>query len=346
MPSAMEAPSNRLQVDELILDYILWYCSSQILAESRLRNSPADKQQCDDASRNGDMAIRLVNSFYATFKRLHPHSPLPEPIALRLRICRFTCAFLRRVDITSPSFASSFNSPARINAWLRRRGQTSVIPNEYIHFFSSPSTPFSLTTLQRSQETMLASINENTLRGELNLREVLWEFMLLATHMSARFAEASELWMETTIQFMEQAALEAYRVYGSRGVDAMNEAFGYGVTAMTDDDESIEEIVVNEMFAGDSGAVGIDFENLKNEALREIIPPSGISLEDHFEKLARESPWKVFEDRMVNGYLHAVNKSQPPPALAQLEQGRLEGFEASEIRTVLRNAGVSEEVWR
>jgi hypothetical protein len=45
-------------------------------------------------------------------------------------------------------------------------------------------------------------------------------------------------------------------------------------------------------------------------------------------------------------YLVASSKSQARPTLAQLEQGRLEGYDSREIQAVLRNAGVSEEVWR
>lgn len=82
----MEAPSTRLHVDELILDYLLWFCTSSLLAEHRVRDqmqegkrdgdgkgdddmgrgesasASARQQQAREAVRNGDMGIRLVNS--------------------------------------------------------------------------------------------------------------------------------------------------------------------------------------------------------------------------------------------------------------------------------------------
>jgi hypothetical protein len=76
-----------------------------------------------------------------------------------------------------------------------------------------------------------------------------------------------------------------------------------------------------------------------------MIPPPGVSLESHFESLAAdEYQWNKFEDRIVN-CLVTASKSQSLPVLAQLEQGRLEGFDTQEVRAVLADAGVSAAVW-
>jgi hypothetical protein len=77
----------------------------------------------------------------------------------------------------------------------------------------------------------------------------------------------------------------------------------------------------------------------------QMVLPPGVSLESHFESLAHEYPWKQFEDRII-GCLVAASKSQARPVLAQLEQGRLEGFDTREVQAVLANAGVSAQVWQ
>jgi len=56
----MEPPSIRLHVDEIILDYLLWYCTSSLLSARQLRNE--HKSEYAEAMRNGDTGIKLVNS--------------------------------------------------------------------------------------------------------------------------------------------------------------------------------------------------------------------------------------------------------------------------------------------
>ncbi|KAF8537094.1 hypothetical protein BDD12DRAFT_848281 [Trichophaea hybrida] len=345
MPSALETPSTRLHVDELILDYLLWYCTSSLLSERLLRADGDTKHQYAEASRNSDMGMKLVNSFYQTFQRLHPHSPLPEPISLRLRICRFAAMLLRRVDVTAPDFAPNSNAcRGRALGWLKRRGLSSVLPENY-NEFARPSTPFSADLLQKNAEALLESLGHNpdSFYGSATLRDAFWAFLLITAHISAKQAEVTDAWISNAVDFMMQAALEAYRCHGCAGIDALNECFAVGPTALGD--MSDEEIMVNEIFGGDDGEVGRVFESLKAEGLEEMRPPQGVTLEAHFEALAKECPWKGFEERIFN-YIVASSKSQARPTLAQLEQGRLEGYDSREIQAVLRNAGVSEEVWR
>lgn len=68
---------------------------------------------------------------------------------------------------------------------------------------------------------------------------------------------------------MVQSVLEAYRCEGAKGIDALNECFSWGPTTSQDglDDD---EVIVNEMFGGDDGSVGVLFEEMKTEALLEV----------------------------------------------------------------------------
>jgi hypothetical protein len=61
--AAAEASSTRFSVDKLILDYLLWYCTSALLIERCLRvEGRSNNSEYAYAARNGDNAIKLVNS--------------------------------------------------------------------------------------------------------------------------------------------------------------------------------------------------------------------------------------------------------------------------------------------
>lgn len=354
MPTAVDMSANtRLHVDELILDYLCWFCIESVLSERKLRQEgKVGKREWADASKSAEMGLKLVNSFYQTFTRAHPNNTLPDSINMRLRLCRFTALFLRRLDIASPTFApNATRGAARTQAWLSRRRIPHVftgINSAAQASFDVPKTPFSEDKMHENQEEMLHQMGYYTLPapdrsmwGHAALKDALKEFMILSTWNSANFAEVSRLWMENAANFMLQAVLEAYRCHGASDLDAANECFAWGLTEMDASTEDIEEVVINEMFAGDSGEISVEFEGIRKEVLEGIIPPAGASLEAHFDKLAEENPWSKFEETTVNGYLAAVLSQQTKPVLNQLENGKLSGFNDVDIEGILAEAGVS-----
>ncbi|KAA8909791.1 hypothetical protein FN846DRAFT_941506 [Sphaerosporella brunnea] len=337
----MAAPA-LLDVDLLIFDYLLWYCTNSLLTERRLRAEDS-RGEIADVARNGDNAIKLLISFHRAFTRQHPHSLLPETLSLRLRICRFAVIFLRRIDVTSHDFVPDRNERRkRTLRWLRRRGISSVLGND---FFVSPATPFSQSLLRKNSEA-LRQRTSGSIFGGAALCDALWEFLLLTAHIAARDGEVTDAWMMNAVDFMIQAALEEYRCHGRTGADAMNECFAVGFTPLGDlADQTTQEIAVNDLFAAQDGAIGEEFEAQRNEGLLEMVVPPGASLEGHFESLAVQYPWKEFEDGIIN-CLVAAFQSQPRPVLAQLEQGRLEGFDTGDVHAVLAGAGVPVEEWQ
>lgn len=66
MPTATNIPdATRLHVDELILDYLLWFCVESLLSERKLRQEgKVGKREWDDASKSADMGLRLVNCLW------------------------------------------------------------------------------------------------------------------------------------------------------------------------------------------------------------------------------------------------------------------------------------------
>lgn len=94
----------------------------------------------------------------------------------------------------------------------------------------------------------------------------------------------------------------------------------------------------------------------RSDVVLQILPPPGVSLEAHFSRLAELNPWGKFEERVVMGYLSAVVSTQSQPVLtqviihlnphlfwtntAQLENGKLNGFNDIDIQDLLAMAGV------
>lgn len=188
------------------------------------------------------------------------------------------------------------SSSARTQIWLSRRGISNVLSepdpgraNNIEHTEFTSATPFpeshlDLNKLEMCREMGFAAIPtpQQTFWGKDALKSVLKEFMVLSAWTSANHAEVSALWMQTAANFMLQAVLEAYRCNGASGLNALNECFAWGL--VPDDpysrlneptNEDLEEIVINEMFAGDGGRVNLEFEAIKNEVLADVMifPP-------------------------------------------------------------------------
>lgn len=67
MPTAVNmSDPTRLHVDELILDYLLWFCIESLLSERKLRQEgKVGKMEWADASKSADMGLKLVNCLWS-----------------------------------------------------------------------------------------------------------------------------------------------------------------------------------------------------------------------------------------------------------------------------------------
>ncbi|KAI5817466.1 hypothetical protein BZA77DRAFT_343461 [Pyronema omphalodes] len=348
MPSAMESPSERLEVDEIILDYLLWFCTTSLLNERRLQLSspPPAKLELTEATRNSNISMNLVHSFFQTFTRLHPHHQFSFSLGLRLRTCRFIVLFLRRIDILSKNFEPDSNlRRQRTFSWLNRRGISSVLPGQESSF--SASTPFSPEVTQKNLEHLYESLGHSpdAMFGSGTLRDALWEFILLATQYSGQEDAIGTAFIELFIGFMAQAALEAYRT-GATGIEALNECFSFGLVEITGDTMATisgDELCLNETWAGDDGEVARMFEEEKMKCLKYLCVLPDIPLQDHYEHLASQVKFEDFEKHLLS-FMEQLNEDEPIPKLAQLEQGKLDGYDDEEIKEVLQYAGIK-DVW-
>ena len=190
--------------------------------------------------------------------------------------------------------------------------------------------------------------------------------MLLSAWTSATVAcsPVNSLWMSIAGSFMAHAFIEDYLCHGVTPLQALSENFAWGVVPATDggegeDEDTMEEIIINEMFGADGGGVSVGWEKLRKQILEELIPPQGgPGLEQHLStnflvKSDNDSEdegntsligtFSLFKKRLVDGMILALVRAVQKPVLAQLEQGRLEGLESGEVEALLARVGVPRE---
>ena len=162
---------------------------------------------------------------------------------------------------------------------------------------------------------------------------------------------------------MAHAFIEDYLCHGVTPLQALSENFAWGVVPVTDcgeEEDTMEEIIINEMFGADGGEVSVGWEKLRKQILEELIPPQGgPGLEQHLSTNFLVKPdndsedegnisligtFSLFEKRLVDGMILALVRAVQKPVLAQLEQGRLEGLEPGEVEALRARAGIPREI--
>ncbi|KAF8461060.1 hypothetical protein BDZ91DRAFT_737792 [Kalaharituber pfeilii] len=202
-----------------------------------------------------------------------------------------------------------------------------------------------------------------TICGSARLADCLPLFMLVSAWSSSILlgAPASTLWMQVAGSLMAHAFIEDYLCHGIAPFQAFQECFAWGVMPLggSDDEETIEEdtieeVVINEMFGAEKGNVTKEWEEVKKVLMNELIPPEGsqLSLEQHLvgkvlqteendDDTVRTGSFRSFEKDMVEGLIMAMANALEKPVLAQLEEGKLAGLEVEEVKKVLERAGAT-----
>ncbi|RPB21514.1 hypothetical protein L211DRAFT_840702 [Terfezia boudieri ATCC MYA-4762] len=329
--------------------------------------------------------------------------PLHRDVRFRLILCRFVSLLLRRIDPASSFARKSQTTVLRLrkqkNIRLRRyfrcRGVTHVFPDEdFLGKFLLAEHKVApehllLYCIQRfgadddvdeeegyNQEeqqghiTRSSTISAGSICGTASLSDAVPLFMLLSAWTSTVVlgSPVSTLWMGIAASFMAHAFAEDYLCHGVPPFQALCENFAWGVVSLNGDEkeeipDTMEDIVVNEMFGADEGDVSKSWEEVRKEVLKEIVPPNGVGLESHLvgrvlakgngkgcDKEASDSEnaqlvgsFRDLEKNLVEGLVMAMVRAVEKPVLTQLEQGRLDGVEDGDVEGLLARAGIARE---
>ena len=172
---------------------------------------------------------------------------------------------------------------------------------------------------------------------------------------------------------MVHAFAEDYLCHGVPPLQALGENFAWGVVPLDENEkeeipDTMEDIIVNEMFGADEGDVSKSWEEIRNEVLNEIVPPNQTRLENHLvERVLAKGNWensdkegssssssdnedarlvgsfRDLEKNLVEGLVMAMVRAVGKPVLTQLEQGQLDGVEDVDVEELLARAGIERE---
>ena len=216
-----------------------------------------------------------------------------------------------------------------------------------------------------------STISPHSICGTATLSDSVPLFMLLSAWTSALLNfHIQELWMSAALSLMAHAFIEDYLCHGVPPLQALEESFAWGVIPFPNNEESgkvedtMEEIMVNDMFGADGGSLSKKWEELREEVLKCLVPPPGqkqglgVSLAAHLVgTVLRGVPpaqrgdesesgaslvgsFSMLEKVLVGGVLKAMAKVAGKPILAQLEKGQLDGVDAKDVLELLDTVGV------
>ncbi|KAK1809332.1 hypothetical protein LTR12_016302 [Friedmanniomyces endolithicus] len=370
--------STLLEVDILILDYLVYQSISACFASRRPR---ANLSPAVSLAHN----LSMTDTFLALFKHRHLHFTLDAELRFRLLLLKLAALFTQRLtrNPSTPSPASLQRlrevNHARARDWL------STVTNDRLPIMPIDSImlPVSLEDLDRNRAQVLHSLDlpaedeayEDAYYGTADSVALLDLLPLFVQVSAARNAmmDPSGLtgaWMQMAAEFMLQAVLEQYLVFGARGSEVIEEAFAWGLRAadgqrMEVDGEAVDE--VNDMFTDAVYETEVEgWADVKKAYLAELLPPAdgaqAKSSKDAYslpssddgtdvtspasdfvsrlEMAAEKHPIATFETHIL-GFLDALAQSIPEPVLVQLEKGQLDGMSEEDTQDFLRNCGSS-----
>ena len=288
--------SSQSDVEELILDYLVFTATTTILKDYQNQSGKVDNTQ----SSNVRMILRMLDSQYSGPALLYSTSRLTLPLAymiiyranqpnnkcdpnlrFRLRLLKFAVLFMSRSGSreTVPSSlalqkcrqkrrrqASSFRSSSDDVTRLDLPDLTEYLP---------PSDVVTVKQERVSPKADSVSINAHNARQQpyptqIPLLDTLPAFMSLSAAQNAmQEATITDVWMHLAAGFMVQAVAEQYLTYESHDPSVLEEAFAWGFDANCDAEEGTDEWQINAMFYGEDGVVS-GWESIRDEHMHAV----------------------------------------------------------------------------
>ena len=358
-----------LEIDHMILDYSTFRTIQACFASLYPDLS-------GDSSRSLQNSLAVSDSFMSIFKARHPEYKADAELRLRVVLLKLATLFTQRLtsNPTNPSRSALESLRAanqeRARAWI---GSADRMPTA--SFDATPfddELPISHSELERNRAHVLNALDvpaedgadEGAFYGTSSCVSLLDVLPLFIQVSAARNAMSSsnltDRWMQLACEFMIQACLEQYLVFGANGSDTMDEAFAWGYEANEDDKMDIpngktwdaKEDEINEMFEDEVYAAEVEgWSSTKTSYLSELFLPKEVIESDaqeevhrvavtsHLEMVAVKHPIASFESSLLN-FLEALSNSIPEPVLVQLERGQLDGMTKQQTQDFLTECGV------
>lgn len=365
-------PEYALDVDEMILEYLLYNTTKAYLQDCRFRERPEDGSGPSSAD-TAEMLLNIFDQFMQLFKLNHPDYDFSLDAPFDIKLLQFVVLFTNRRSHTalSPSSQEQLkrlgkqNSATRMTWWERRSSKGLSLPEDSIvdcwrDFFRIPA----------GIENDVRTASQGNLRAEsdnfIPLLELLPLFLDLSADMAENLGqEVTRQWMFLAAEFMLQSAWEKC-VYldADANEEPLKVAFGWGrwdqeqklEDAFMDADASEEakavEARVNAMFSASdeiseesAGQEIPEWTKIRLEYLSAFgILPDGEEGSkqaqrwqlERLKKIREQYPVHEFDGKVVD-YLEGLWKLGPKPLLVQIEEGEIEGLTKDEFEEFMEN---------
>jgi hypothetical protein len=342
-----------LEVDHMILDYLIYQAIKTCLANPHHPSSDYD----DDMS-PVDRCMSQVDDFLALFKMRYPDYKLDAEIRFRQLLLQAVVLFTQRLtsNNNTPSQSSLFalrkQDRNRAQSWIETADGQPVL-NFPVDRFAS-DLPLPTAHLASNREHVLRT--NSTASGDiyhtdyygtsssLSLLDLLPLFMKLsAVFQNLLNISVSKIWCELALEWMLQACLEQYLIYGSSGRAVLDQAFAWGYNRVNKGNK--DEDMINEIFRDDEREGEIPgWKEMRQRTLQKLCPTGEENGElcERLQDLAVGYPMRRTEETILE-YLKGLSQSIPEPVLVQLEKGQLAGMTAEQTQEFMRECGLDKE---
>lgn len=303
-------------------------------------------------------ALFQVDEFLALFKHRYPGYRFDAEMRFRQQLLQLVALFTQRLTRNSvtPPRASlqklSKSNKGRARRWI---GSADRLPTAgYPVDPFEKQLPLSSAKLEDNRARVLSSLDmpaeddayDDNFYGTgecVSLLDLIPLFIKVsATLQDGLGINVGGKWMQFAGEWMLQACLEQYLVYGASGTDAIDEAFAWGYKQESVDERQEEHRQTSEIFLdSETGTEMTRWQKLKEEMLEELfLAADGTKdLVTGLSELQDAYPIATLEKTAL-GLLEALSQSISEPVLVQLGKGELKGMSKEETKAFLTKCGI------
>ncbi|CAL8577896.1 hypothetical protein XPA_003708 [Xanthoria parietina] len=295
-------PETQLEVDEAILDYLIYTAITSLLKLFDTTNTSPRREH------NAYLLVQMVDTFLPVFRALHTNYEASPEIQLRLRLLQFTYVFVQH-----------YHPFGGANTAFARRPSISATTTE------TPRDP--------------ANSRQEHHPQAMSLEQTLPLFLALsAVQNELQGSTITEIWMVLAAGYMAQAYIEQVVVYQNRSSSLLDKAFHWGYDEDCSAEQASEQRQINDMFGADESSVRL-WESIREEHIQALYPPEDTSLVDHLENMASGALSVVTFKEKVSEFLAGLLSAYQPPLLIQLERGQVDGLSRKATKALKIRSG-------
>lgn len=139
---------------------------------------------------------------------------------------------------------------------------------------TGPPTPSKLKTIANDEQlsNVIQAPDESKKKLDSpSLLDSLPEFMALcaAVHVILQGTQVTDVWMNLAADYMAQAVIEQFLVYGEQGTCVLRQAFSYGFDSESVAEEASDEFLINALFFDDDKQVE-GWDMIREEHIRAV----------------------------------------------------------------------------